>query len=78
MFMPDQRCGGTVGALYDNRTAALSACQSRVCSRLCDKSELDGQHRCAHGFTSDWNGYWVNSVDINCGNISNSETNLVQ
>ena len=52
--------------IYKIRAAAAAACSSTG-RRLCQKAELKGFEKCAYGWTSDWNGYWMASAKKGCG-----------
>ena len=54
--------------IYTTRAQAAAACAADGDRRLCSKAELKGFERCAYGWTSDWNGYWMASAKKGCEN----------
>ena len=54
--------------IYTSRDQAAAACSSEGYTRLCTKAELKDHTRCAYGWTSDWNGYWMAGAEKGCGN----------
>ena len=65
---PDPRLPHFLGGyVYDSRSAAVSACRSAKFSGLCAKAELAGHPRCAAGWCSDWEGYWMDETVSGCG-----------
>ena len=53
--------------IYTTRAEASSACVQAGYDRLCHKSELRGYTHCAFGWTTDWEGYWMEKAQVGCG-----------
>jgi len=70
VYMPSATCGGAPPGhpyIYDTRVAALDACKSRGCSRLCQRAEITYHSRCASGWLSDSKGYWMSAKEAGPG-----------
>lgn len=54
---------------YDYTTQALAEakCQQKGWQRLCSKDEVSGWANCAHGWMSDYQGYWYDRTAQGCG-----------
>eukprot|EP00040_Diaphanoeca_grandis_P037908 m.251329 g.251329 ORF g.251329 m.251329 type:complete len:457 (+) comp33893_c2_seq14:72-1442(+) len=53
--------------IYDNRSSAEAACVAANYSRLCTKAEIKGYTKCAFGWCSDYEGYWMDTAMPGCG-----------
>ncbi|CAK9004459.1 unnamed protein product [Durusdinium trenchii] len=52
---------------YATREAATGKCQSVGYQGLCSKAEVEGWSKCAHGWMSDYKGYWFHETKSGCG-----------
>jgi hypothetical protein len=53
--------------VYRTRQEAASACSTGGYTRLFSKAELAGHAKCDAGWTSDWEGYWMEKASAGCG-----------
>ena len=52
--------------VYTTPDAAMAACRAAGHARLCTKAELTGHSKCAAGWLSDEEGYWMSAASPGC------------
>ena len=68
VYMPYNTSGSKNTYIYNSRSEADKACRDAGFDGLVSKADLEGNHLCKSGWTSDWKGWWVKEKSNGCGN----------